>query len=167
MKDGLELIDGPCFEHEVVYSDKSSIAENYRDSKSPTGLIGRAGAAIVGAGAQQSTTTPAGTIPSNYSNTSNAPSPKVVFVFFVGGVTYGEIAALRKLSELEGGARKFVIGTTSFMNFKKFFVSLEDLDIVEGGKVGLTAKNQPREKEKSPDKNAAGGGLMSGGWGIW
>jgi hypothetical protein len=35
-----------------------------------------------------------------------------VAVVFIGGVTYGEIAALRKLSQLEGGKRKFLIITT-------------------------------------------------------
>ena len=39
-----------------------------------------------------------------------------VAVVFVGGVTYGEIAALRKLSALEGGRRKFLIITTSITN---------------------------------------------------
>ncbi|CAD7926745.1 unnamed protein product [Amoebophrya sp. A120] len=50
---------------------------------------------------------------------------KTIFVFFIGGVTYGEIAALRKLSEMEKGERKFLIGATSFTSPEKLFRSLE------------------------------------------
>lgn len=47
--------------------------------------------------------------------------PKVTVVFFLGGVTYAEIAALRFVSEqLErSSGRKIVIGTTSVLNGKK------------------------------------------------
>merc|ERR1719359_2583913 len=40
--------------------------------------------------------------------------PSVVLVCFLGGVTYGEIAALRRLSELEEKKRQFLIVTTEF-----------------------------------------------------
>ncbi|CAD7949411.1 unnamed protein product [Amoebophrya sp. A25] len=50
---------------------------------------------------------------------------KIVFVFFIGGATYGEIAALRRLSEMEGGERKFLIGATNFTSPEKMFRSLE------------------------------------------
>ncbi len=44
-----------------------------------------------------------------------------VAVVFVGGVTYGEVAALRKLSQLEGGKRKFVVITTTITNYSRVF----------------------------------------------
>ena len=43
----------------------------------------------------------------------------IVAVVFVGGVTYGEIAALRKLSILEGGRRKFLIITTGITSYSR------------------------------------------------
>ena len=42
-----------------------------------------------------------------------------VLVVFIGGVTYGEIAALRKLSELEAGKRKFLILATGITSYRK------------------------------------------------
>ena len=42
-----------------------------------------------------------------------------VAVVFIGGVTYGEIAALRKLSALESGKRRFLIVTTGITSYKK------------------------------------------------
>ena len=44
-----------------------------------------------------------------------------VAVVFVGGVTYGEIAALRKLSQLEGGKRRFIVITTGITNYTRVF----------------------------------------------
>jgi hypothetical protein len=43
----------------------------------------------------------------------------IVAVVFIGGVTYGEIAALRKLSQLEGGRRKFLIIATSITSYSR------------------------------------------------
>lgn len=57
-------------------------------------------------------------------DTRDPDQPSVVLVCFVGGVTYGEIAALRKLSELEDRRRQFLILTTEFINTKKMFTSL-------------------------------------------
>eukprot|EP00392_Amoebophrya_sp_AT5.2_P006790 g6802.t1 len=54
----------------------------------------------------------------------DGPKQKTVFVFFIGGVTYGEIAALRRLSAMERGERKFLIGATSFTSPEKMFRSL-------------------------------------------
>lgn len=51
-------------------------------------------------------------------------APSIVVVCFIGGVTYGEIAALRKLSEMEEGRRRFLVLTTEFINAKKFFSSI-------------------------------------------
>eukprot|EP00434_Breviolum_minutum_P027752 symbB.v1.2.024548.t1/scaffold2329.1/size82184/2 len=50
--------------------------------------------------------------------------PAVVLVCFLGGITYGEIAALRRLSQLEEGRRRFLIVTTEFINPKKLFESM-------------------------------------------
>merc|ERR1711865_65427 len=50
--------------------------------------------------------------------------PSICLVCFLGGVTYAEIAALRRLSELEDHRREFLIVTTEFMNAKKLFESL-------------------------------------------
>jgi hypothetical protein len=47
-----------------------------------------------------------------------------VAVVFIGGVTYGEIAALRKLSQLEGGKRKFLIITTGISSSTRVIDSL-------------------------------------------
>jgi len=52
-------------------------------------------------------------------------APALVVVVFVGGATHGEIAALRKLSELEEGRRRFLIVTTEFLNAKKLFESMQ------------------------------------------
>ncbi|KAF2163969.1 hypothetical protein M409DRAFT_68210 [Zasmidium cellare ATCC 36951] len=51
----------------------------------------------------------------------NKEGPKVSIVFFLGGVTYAEVAALRFISnQLEASSgRKLVIGTTSMLNGKK------------------------------------------------
>jgi len=44
-----------------------------------------------------------------------------VAVIFIGGVTYGEVAALRKLSQLEGGKRRFIVFTTEIVNYARLF----------------------------------------------
>ena len=51
-------------------------------------------------------------------------STSYVAVVFLGGVTRGEIAALRRLSQLEGGRRKFLIITTEVTNYAKLFDSI-------------------------------------------
>ena len=52
------------------------------------------------------------------------PNSTFVAVLFIGGVTCGEIAALRKLSQLEGGRRKFLIITTEITNYAKLINKL-------------------------------------------
>ncbi|CAK9109775.1 unnamed protein product [Durusdinium trenchii] len=54
----------------------------------------------------------------------DSTKPATVLVCFLGGVTYGEIAALRRLSQLEEGRRRFLILTTEFINPKKLFESM-------------------------------------------
>ena len=56
--------------------------------------------------------------------TGGTGNPVVVAVVFIGGVTYGEIAALRKLSVLEGGRRKFLIVTTGISSYSKIIGSM-------------------------------------------
>lgn len=58
-------------------------------------------------------------------------APQVVLVFFLGGVTYAEMAALRKLSDMEGGRRKFIIATTEFLGPKKLFESLKSPEVFD------------------------------------
>jgi len=60
----------------------------------------------------------------NQSESGGTSEPSVVLVCFLGGVTYGEIAALRRLSEMEDHRRQFLIVTTEFINAKKLFDSL-------------------------------------------
>lgn len=62
---------------------------------------------------------------------SDPSAPQVVLVFFLGGVTYAEIAALRKLSEMEGSRRKFIIATTEFLGPKKLFDSLKNPEVFD------------------------------------
>lgn len=50
--------------------------------------------------------------------------PQLVLVCFLGGVTYGEIAALRRLAQLEEGRRRFLIVTSEYINPKKLFESM-------------------------------------------
>eukprot|EP00916_Digyalum_oweni_P000771 GHVL01001504.1.p1 GENE.GHVL01001504.1~~GHVL01001504.1.p1 ORF type:complete len:426 (+),score=92.72 GHVL01001504.1:664-1941(+) len=52
--------------------------------------------------------------------------PQVVLVFFVGGVSFAEIAALRRLSKIENNKRKFVICTTEIINFRILLNSLRE-----------------------------------------
>mmetsp|Transcript_59777 Transcript_59777/g.134302 ORF Transcript_59777/g.134302 Transcript_59777/m.134302 type:complete len:170 (+) Transcript_59777:3-512(+) len=51
----------------------------------------------------------------------DANQPTIALVCFLGGITYGELAALRRLSELEEGKRKFLVVTTEILSSKKFF----------------------------------------------
>lgn len=81
----------------------------------------------------------------------------VALVCFLGGVTYGEIAALRRLSELEGGRRKFLICTTEFMNSKKFFESLRCEQVL----------NKPLDSKRpavASEHKKSGGGGLGGFW---
>ncbi|XP_028621976.1 vacuolar protein sorting-associated protein 33A isoform X1 [Grammomys surdaster] len=49
---------------------------------------------------------------------------RVTLVFFLGGVTFAEIAALRFLSQLEDGGTEYVIATTKLMNGNSWIESL-------------------------------------------
>ena len=49
---------------------------------------------------------------------------KVMVVYFVGGVTYMEIAALRLLSSLEGHDYNIVVATTKLINGNTLLSSL-------------------------------------------
>jgi len=50
--------------------------------------------------------------------------PSVTLVCFVGGVTYGEIAAIRRLSEMEEGRRRFLVLTTEMLSARKLLDSV-------------------------------------------
>ncbi|XP_057348498.1 vacuolar protein sorting-associated protein 33A isoform X1 [Manis pentadactyla] len=49
---------------------------------------------------------------------------RVALIFFLGGVTFAEIAALRFLSQLEDGGTEYVIATTKLMNGASWIESL-------------------------------------------
>mmetsp|Transcript_58285 Transcript_58285/g.161256 ORF Transcript_58285/g.161256 Transcript_58285/m.161256 type:complete len:119 (+) Transcript_58285:3-359(+) len=51
--------------------------------------------------------------------------PRVSLVVFLGGITYGELGALRKLSELEDGRRRFLVLTTELLSTRRFFDALK------------------------------------------
>jgi len=80
--------------------------------------------------------------------------PSVTLVVFVGGLTYGEMATLRKLSEQEGG-RKFLVLTTELLNARKLFKSLRCEEVF----------NQP-PVQASKAKEAAAAPARSG-FGFW
>ncbi|XP_077995309.1 vacuolar protein sorting-associated protein 33A-like [Glandiceps talaboti] len=57
---------------------------------------------------------------------------KVTLVFFLGGVTYAEIAALRFLSQQEDGPSDYIVGTTKIINGSTFIKSImEELKPVQ------------------------------------
>ncbi|OBS79097.1 hypothetical protein A6R68_18505 [Neotoma lepida] len=49
---------------------------------------------------------------------------RVTLIFFLGGVTFAEIAALRFLSQLEDGGTEYVIATTKLMNGSSWIEAL-------------------------------------------
>ncbi|PIO39460.1 hypothetical protein AB205_0011470 [Aquarana catesbeiana] len=49
---------------------------------------------------------------------------KVMLIFFLGGVTFAEIAALRFLSQLEDGGTEYIIATTKLINGTTWIKSL-------------------------------------------
>ncbi|OLP78083.1 hypothetical protein AK812_SmicGene41785 [Symbiodinium microadriaticum] len=60
------------------------------------------------------------------------------------GVTSGEIAALRRLAELEDGRRRFLIMTTEFINSKKIFDSMRNEEVFKQAPVEGKARPQER-----------------------
>lgn len=62
------------------------------------------------------------------SSVHSCEDQKVILVFFIGGITYAEISALRLLSQKEEGNTEFVIATTNFINGKTFLSSLNELN---------------------------------------
>jgi len=54
---------------------------------------------------------------------SSIEDQKVTLVFFLGGCTYAEIAALRFLSQLEDASTDYVIATTNIVNGTLFMKS--------------------------------------------
>jgi len=73
----------------------------------------------------------------------------VVLVVFLGGVTHGEVAALRRLSELEEGRRRFLIVTTEFINTKKLFESLQCDQVFDQTPIEAARVAQPQEQRRS------------------
>lgn len=50
-------------------------------------------------------------------------APKVYLVVYIGGITYGELSAIRYLNNLMKN-RKIIVLTTHMINYKKIFNSL-------------------------------------------
>lgn len=78
----------------------------------------------------------------------DASQPSITLVCFIGGVTYGEVAALRKLSELEEGRRRFLIVTTEFTNARKFFETLSDEQVVKNAAVESSRRPKTQEQRR-------------------
>lgn len=51
---------------------------------------------------------------------------RTTLVFFLGGVTYAEIAALRFLSQMEDSGMEYVVATTKLINGTTWIKSLMD-----------------------------------------
>lgn len=51
---------------------------------------------------------------------------RTTLVFFLGGVTYAEIAALRFLSQMEDSGTEYIIATTKLINGTSWIKSLMD-----------------------------------------
>lgn len=64
-------------------------------------------------------------IASNFST----DEPKIILVFFLGGCTYAEIAALRFLSQQDDVNAEFVVATTKIINGNSFVESLFEIKI--------------------------------------
>lgn len=62
------------------------------------------------------------------SEISQSDSPRVVLVFFLGGCTFAEIAALRFLARQEDNNVEFIIATTKLINKHTFLESLMESD---------------------------------------
>ena len=60
-------------------------------------------------------------------SSDSSSSSIVTLVFFVGGVTYAEISALRYLSSLKDG-HEYVVATTSIINGNKLLKPLIEAD---------------------------------------
>ncbi|CAH1801545.1 unnamed protein product, partial [Owenia fusiformis] len=60
------------------------------------------------------------------STQSSTGEPKVTLIFFLGGVTYAEVAALRFLSQFEDGPTDYLIATTKIINGHTWIESLSN-----------------------------------------
>uniref|UniRef100_A0A4W3HUW4 Vacuolar protein sorting-associated protein 33A n=1 Tax=Callorhinchus milii TaxID=7868 RepID=A0A4W3HUW4_CALMI len=65
-------------------------------------------------------------LPSGLHKKRQQGESRVTLVFFLGGVTYAEIAALRFLSQMEEGGIEYVIATTKLINGNSWVQSLMD-----------------------------------------
>jgi hypothetical protein len=61
---------------------------------------------------------------SSGSTQSTNVEQKVTLIFFLGGVTYAEISALRFLSQLEDGPTEYIVATTKMINGATWIESL-------------------------------------------
>jgi len=75
--------------------------------------------------------------------------PSVTLVCFVGGLTYGEMAAIRKLSEMEEGRRRFLVLTTEMLSARKLFDSLRS-EVV----VNQVPLEEPRVRQRPEERRS-------------
>jgi hypothetical protein len=58
---------------------------------------------------------------------SDTKKKPVTLVYFIGGITFGEIAAIRYLSEQKGHGRDYIIATTKLINGASFIESMREI----------------------------------------
>ena len=64
----------------------------------------------------------------------------LVLVYFIGGVTFAEVAALRWLSAREGHPKEYIVATTKLINGNSFLESLHPLNPSTAADGGSTSK---------------------------
>jgi len=69
------------------------------------------------------TTTPTTTVPTSGTGTGKKP---ITLVYFLGGVTFAEISALRYLSEKEAHGRDYIIATTKIVSGTSLINSVKE-----------------------------------------
>eukprot|EP00747_Dinoflagellata_sp_TGD_P168388 gnl/TRDRNA2_/TRDRNA2_194637_c0_seq1.p1 gnl/TRDRNA2_/TRDRNA2_194637_c0~~gnl/TRDRNA2_/TRDRNA2_194637_c0_seq1.p1 ORF type:complete len:680 (+),score=111.05 gnl/TRDRNA2_/TRDRNA2_194637_c0_seq1:80-2041(+) len=96
-------------------------------------------------------------------------APTISLILFLGGVTHGELAALRRLTELEEGRRRFLICTTEFLNPKKLFESMKcEMPREEEGErppqrgAQRSHAQDDRKGREAKSEASRGSGLLSG-----
>lgn len=89
-----------------------------------------------------------------------------VLVVFLGGITHAEIAALRRLSQLEDGRRTFLVLTTEFLNAKRLFDSMQFDNTVltppPGSEAARTQQLQQQQQQQQSQKKNSGFGSWLG-----
>jgi len=95
--------------------------------------------------------------------TRDQSQPSTVLVVFLGGVTHAEVAALRRLSQLEDGRRTFLVLTTEFLNAKRLFDSIQydntPLTPAPGSEAARAQQLQQQQQQQQEQRRS--------GFGFW